>query len=278
MSTPNLYEVLQVSPNADTEIIDAAYRRLARLYHPDVNHAPDAEERFKRINEAYSILSDTNKRRDYDRLRQTRRTTYPPPHPQATPTYSPPPPQPRTTYSPSYTPPKPTSSTRKSSSAWKVTIWIVVVILFYYFMFTHPSNNSSSSSTDPRTAASRQLIPTEDRYADCISWLEAEDYDGQYVCVYGRIRYIESEYDEPSGQEVWYAHFGTNPKQDLTLISVGRNISKWEGECVVVYGDLFDRERLKEYVSDAEPSMVDSDPFDDRGFTIVRPEINLCES
>lgn len=62
------YEVLGVPRNASQEDIKRAFRRLARQYHPDVSDAPDAEERFKEINEAYAVLSDPEKRAAYDRF------------------------------------------------------------------------------------------------------------------------------------------------------------------------------------------------------------------
>jgi molecular chaperone DnaJ len=60
------YEVLGVARDADTKAIKDAFRRLALKYHPDRNKAPDAEERFKEIAEAYAVLSDPKKRTDYD--------------------------------------------------------------------------------------------------------------------------------------------------------------------------------------------------------------------
>jgi molecular chaperone DnaJ len=62
------YEILGVDRDASTEDIRKAYRRLARMYHPDVNKSPEAEERFKEINEAYEVLSDEQKRLAYDRF------------------------------------------------------------------------------------------------------------------------------------------------------------------------------------------------------------------
>jgi molecular chaperone DnaJ len=62
------YDILGVPRGAAAEDIKSAFRRLAREYHPDVNKAPDAEERFKELNEAYAVLSDEQKRAAYDRF------------------------------------------------------------------------------------------------------------------------------------------------------------------------------------------------------------------
>jgi len=62
------YQILGVPRNATEKEIKAAYRRLARKYHPDVNPGDKAaEEKFKEINEAYQVLSDPEKRAAYDR-------------------------------------------------------------------------------------------------------------------------------------------------------------------------------------------------------------------
>ncbi|MFX0029800.1 MAG: DnaJ domain-containing protein, partial [Candidatus Hermodarchaeota archaeon] len=63
------YEVLGVGKDASTNDIKLAYRRLARKYHPDVNKDdPSAKDKFIEIQEAYEVLSDENKRRNYDRF------------------------------------------------------------------------------------------------------------------------------------------------------------------------------------------------------------------
>lgn len=67
MTDRDYYEVLGVPKNASPDDLKAAFRKLARQYHPDVNKEPDAEERFKEINEAYAVLSDDQRRAAYDR-------------------------------------------------------------------------------------------------------------------------------------------------------------------------------------------------------------------
>jgi molecular chaperone DnaJ len=62
------YEVLNLDRGASADDVRQAYRRLAKKYHPDVNKEPDAEERFKEINEAYAVLSDDERRAAYDRF------------------------------------------------------------------------------------------------------------------------------------------------------------------------------------------------------------------
>jgi molecular chaperone DnaJ len=68
MTNRDYYDILGIPRNASTEDIKAAFRKLARQYHPDVSKEADAEERFKEINEAYGILSDPQKRGRYDQF------------------------------------------------------------------------------------------------------------------------------------------------------------------------------------------------------------------
>lgn len=68
MSKRDYYEVMGISKDATPEEIKKTYRRLARKYHPDVNKEPDAADKFKEVKEAYEVLSDEQKRAQYDRF------------------------------------------------------------------------------------------------------------------------------------------------------------------------------------------------------------------
>ena len=68
MAQEDYYDVLGVSRDASDKEINSAYRKLAKKYHPDINHEPGAEEKYKKINEAYEVLHDQQKRAQYDQF------------------------------------------------------------------------------------------------------------------------------------------------------------------------------------------------------------------
>lgn len=68
MEFQDYYKTLGVERNATQEQIQRAYRKLARQYHPDINKASDAEDKFKVINEAYEVLKDPESRKKYDKM------------------------------------------------------------------------------------------------------------------------------------------------------------------------------------------------------------------
>jgi hypothetical protein len=257
------YEVLQVSPNAEPEVIDAAYRRLARKYHPDTSSRPDAHTHMQEINWAYEILKDPIKRSRYDASRPSRgdRPDYEwPSSPFEAPVAQP-------------VGPAPLPAWRKY---WPFAVLAVVV----YLVMTRSSQTPSASETPPiGISSARMLQATQvDPYASCIPWTEAGQYDGERVCVIGRIMVVTYQFVIEAGQDMWSAHFNFDPDLDLTLISVGEDISEWEGQCVAVYGRLFDRSLIEEYIADGDnqPSMINSDPYVGNHFAITEAPAALC--
>ena len=72
MDFKDYYKVMGVAEQASPAEIKQAYRKLARKFHPDVSKEPDAEAQFKDIGEAYAVLSDAEKRAEYDQIRTLR--------------------------------------------------------------------------------------------------------------------------------------------------------------------------------------------------------------
>lgn len=70
MEFKDYYKILGVAPDAEIDGIKKTYRKLARKYHPDVSKQRDAEEKFKEAGEAYEVLKNTEKRAEYDAIRQ----------------------------------------------------------------------------------------------------------------------------------------------------------------------------------------------------------------
>ena len=68
MAEESYYDILGVKKDVSEKEINRAYRKLAAKYHPDINHEPGAEEKFKKINEAHEVLSDPQKRAQYDQF------------------------------------------------------------------------------------------------------------------------------------------------------------------------------------------------------------------
>ena len=68
MNKRDYYEVLGVSKTASEAEIKSAFRKLAKKYHPDVSTEKDAAEKFKECQEAYAVLSDPEKRKQYDQF------------------------------------------------------------------------------------------------------------------------------------------------------------------------------------------------------------------
>ncbi len=109
-SSDDYYEILQVSPNADEEIIQAAYKRLAFRWHPDRNAGDQsASDKMRLLNNAYEVLSNPQKRKEYDLQKTAGVGKRPPVEPSPAPPKRPP-------VEPSPTPPKRRKEPRNSSN------------------------------------------------------------------------------------------------------------------------------------------------------------------
>lgn len=71
LNRKDFYSTLGVAKNASQDEVKKAYFKLAKTYHPDVNKAPEAKEKFAQINEAYETIGDESKRRIYDQTGMT---------------------------------------------------------------------------------------------------------------------------------------------------------------------------------------------------------------
>ena len=72
----NLYEILELKPNASQVEIKKAYHRLVKIYHPDKNNSPDANERFQKIHSAYEILINDKSRYEYQKMNETEQFSF----------------------------------------------------------------------------------------------------------------------------------------------------------------------------------------------------------
>ena len=145
MAEETYYELLQVSPTADLEIITGAYRSLIRRHHPDRNPSPIAEATTKRLNEAWEVLSDPAKRAEYDRTFAGGSSSRPapPPRPPNRPTQETPPPRPKPSPPPKASEPEPNNIEPEflNSHFWGLIGLLIVValslgfvLLLYYFL------------------------------------------------------------------------------------------------------------------------------------------------
>ena len=147
MSThePNdLYEVLQLHPSAEVEVVQAAYRRLAAKYHPDHNDSPDALAKMKAINEAYETLSDPERRRAYDEERTAgrRQESADPSGPSGVPPRPSTPPRPRPTAEPA----APDDPAAPVTSGPAVPGWLVGVLILGGILLADSCNNAIADS------------------------------------------------------------------------------------------------------------------------------------
>jgi tetratricopeptide (TPR) repeat protein len=148
MNTTDFYEILGVRPDATPEDIKNAYHQLAHTCHPDVSTLPDAEERMTKINEAYAVVSDPEKRRIYDRKRVTQ-------EPFTVPWEREPPARQPRTHDPRYeqAPPEPArQQPRKRHMPYAAGFWVSLLIIFIFILVLFLGSGT------PRTSAEIPVV------------------------------------------------------------------------------------------------------------------------
>jgi len=270
---PSPYFTLQVSRHAEPEVIAAAYRTLARKYHPDKNSSYGSTKRMQEINSAYAILKDPLKRRDYDRAHPIHASYYQPQSGESIDWSSPRDPDDSADWARSYsrrrTHPVHVSRPGFLRRNWGCLLYILLGLFAFYQTLVTVAGK-------PLPLPLKTSTPTAGLPAGCIRWTDAGQFDGQEKCVIGRIVKVDYKVDDLTGSGMWTAHFSLDPENDFSLISVGTDLSDWDGQCVIASGTLMDREDVREYLTNPQPTMVDSDPLDERGLLITYARTELC--
>jgi len=163
------FKILQVSPNAEDEVINAAYRGLARKYHPDSAQSKQDSERIKDINWAYSVLKDPIKRRQWEEsqtasYRQTRERPY-----SSTQDYSSKPRSQSTSQTQAKTKPQPKTTYVEVTSRGKRPSLLVIIIVLGVI----GSGISYINSTTNQPQNSGVITSTECKYSEVMDWLNS---------------------------------------------------------------------------------------------------------
>ena len=168
----NYYQLLQVDPTAEQEVIEAAYRRLAQKYHPDTNKAANAAERMKKINLAYETLHDPVKRAEYDQLRAVTKQA-PAPQPAAT-EHATTEAQPKIKASPQHK----AKSSGRSTTAILAVVAVLALVTALIALLSRPNNQSSPAETPVSGDAATHLSQgaqylQDDKLSEAIAEFEA---------------------------------------------------------------------------------------------------------
>lgn len=211
----NPYNILQVSPDAEPEVIQAAYKSLARKYHPDLVGSSASEERMKELNWAYQILSNPEKRKEWTRKHQRKYESAPnkeASHRQPPSSYAPP--ERTGTQASGYarstqTSPDPSQVLRsqkvKKGFPWYVVFAIIIMLcallskISSFLDKTSSISNAPSSTIKTSTPIGPKPTSTAPRPSptpECISWSKISlENVGDNVCVFGYVKHWYSTED-----------------------------------------------------------------------------------
>jgi hypothetical protein len=224
------YKILQVSPEAEDEIIAAAYRSLARKYHPDANLGKAQDDRMKDINWAYDILRNPTKRKEWDlknrRKRDSEKTHQD--HSQysakADSTFTSAPPK---RPAPSVTPTRVNKENGSRGSRRFIILALSIVGLIWYFSYLGSSSQKVQGQQAVQQAAIRTVKPTQSPW-ECIYAIT--DY-GESLDLFIFVRSGENaqefcrlllDYDDGSGFRAERTYTGDIDKRPLKVVCSGR--------------------------------------------------------
>ena len=156
------YKILQVAPDASTEVIQMAYKALAKKYHPDLNPGQEeaAQEKMKDVNEAYEILSDKDKRWQYDQIyyrqeKTEQKTSYSAPEPpKGAQSHSAQSKGEQTSAAPVDPPPEDKEKTSSGKGCAKTGCGCLVIFVVIFILIGLFGGSSSDSDSDKKTSSS----------------------------------------------------------------------------------------------------------------------------
>jgi hypothetical protein len=237
----DLYKILQVDPSAEQEVIEAAYKRLAAKYHPDVNKAPDAQTRMQEINKAYGILSKPETRKQYDQTRVTKSNETKKQEPPEVKT------QGRATQTQTYSTPRQAPKSKPKPKPYQpVKTLIVIVLILAGVVWCVSLMSVPATTAQPSVLPTRTLRPTPRpterptrvhnptpirSTSDCKLWNEVINKNvGKLICVYGKVSERKGFFNVDTGDTWFLIRFDNNPKTFYITSEYGFDIEI--GDCV----------------------------------------------
>jgi hypothetical protein len=239
------YQILQVSPHARVDVIEAAYRRLARMYHPDLNPDVEAQNKMKDINWARDLLRDPIERVEWDHRHDAARR-------EAAPSSPAPAPPPAPTPHPSARVPQP-APVKLPALAWIALAAIGLALSVALLPRVNPADTAAAATGAPSTATAAAAIATAQAVASapalptlvinplraggCLLWTEiGPAHIGQDLCIFGII--IQNE--PRSGSVPTVIQF-SDTWTDFKVHDFNRSYADLlPGMCVLVRGRVVD--------------------------------------
>ncbi|MBI5295438.1 MAG: DnaJ domain-containing protein [Chloroflexi bacterium] len=250
----DLYRILQVTEEAEPEVLEAAYKKLAIKYHPDANKSQDATQRMQDLNEAYQVLRDSTRRKNYDQYRRKEKTSVNTNRNQVSGVNQ---------EKDHVQPQQITRHANPSIFGIMLILGMVLFVLFVLGNIQNPLSNSFPATSSPVVKSTATKIPTKvtlvqnapqaTKAESCIKWNNLSNrYKGQRICVYGTILSQKeiTSFDSKDFSNWVLIRFDENPATFYIISDYKFNIKS--GDCIKV-------EEILQYDSNGIPFMKVSD-------------------